>query len=209
MKILFLSDTHEQHRQLTDLPKADMIIHGGDISGLGRAEKIDNFIDWYSHLDYQYKIFIAGNHDFYFEEYSQEEIQKKLPENMYYLNDSGICIEGNNIWGSPITPTFFNWAFNKDRGYDIIQHWQQIPDNTDILITHGPPNMILDKTQRGVLAGCRDLLETIIKIKPKFHLFGHIHEAYGVYKSEDTVFINGSVLDHKYRLKNKPVLFEI
>ena len=92
---------------------------------------------------------------------------------------------------------------------DIIQHWQQIPDNTDILITHGPPNMILDKTQRGVLAGCRDLLETIIKIKPKFHLFGHIHEAYGVYKSEDTVFINGSVLDHKYRLKNKPVLFEI
>lgn len=100
----------------------------------------------YSNLDYQYKIFIAGNHDFYFEDYSQQEIQEKLPENMYYLNDSGICIEGINIWGSPITPTFFNWAFNKDRGYDIIQHWQKIPDNTDILITHGPPNMILDKT---------------------------------------------------------------
>lgn len=132
-----------------------------------------------------------------------------LPQDVFYLCDTGITIEGINIWGSPITPTFFNWAFNRDRGSNIAKYWDKIPQNTDILITHGPPSGILDRTISGSNAGCGDLLKKIELIKPKYHLFGHIHEAYGVYETAHTTFINGSILDEDYRISNPSVSFNI
>lgn len=108
MKILFLSDTHGMHRQLTDLPQADILIHSGDISKRGKDQEVEDFIKWFSDQDYQYKVFIAGNHDFYFERVPVERMQKLLPQNTYYLSDTGIIIEGLNIWGSPIIPWFFD-----------------------------------------------------------------------------------------------------
>lgn len=208
MTILYLSDTHEMHRQLTNLPKADMIIHGGDVSYRGGTDEVEDFMDWFSSLDYQYKVFIAGNHDFYFEGKLQHMIQQILSKNTFYLCDSGITIEGINIWGSPISPSFFNWAFNRDRGEEILRHWKRIPKNTDILITHTPAYGILDYTARGVNVGCEDLLNVINEIKPKYHLSGHIHEGYGIDKKEHTTFINGSVLNENYELTNEIVIFE-
>lgn len=209
MKILYLSDTHEVHRHLTNLPKADMIIHGGDVSYRGGTDEVEDFIDWFSNLDYQYKVFIAGNHDFYFEGKLQHMIQKILSKNTFYLCDSGITIEEINIWGSPISPSFFDWAFNRDRGEEILRHWKRIPKNTDILITHTPAYGILDYTTRGVNVGCENLLNVINEIKPKYHLSGHIHESYGIEKKEHTTFINGSVLNENYELANEPVIFNI
>ncbi|KAA6338397.1 3' 5'-cyclic adenosine monophosphate phosphodiesterase CpdA [termite gut metagenome] len=206
MNILFFSDTHRLHRRLKNLPPADMIIHAGDISFSGEDHEAEDFIRWFGKLDYKYKIFIAGNHDFYFEDETIRRIQQMLPGNAYYLCDSGVEIEGIKCWGSPITP-LFNWAFNCERGEQICGHWKLIPKDTDILITHTPPLGILDRTTRGIHTGCEDLLKTVKRITPRYHLFGHIHEAYGMIQSGETTFINGSVLDKNYYIKNKPVIF--
>ena len=207
MKIITISDTHSQHLGLK-LPEGDMIIHAGDVSGSGSAVAVKSFLNWFSNLDYKYKIFIAGNHDWFFEKNKESEIEKYIPENVIYLNDSGVTIENINIWGSPVQPWFLNWAFNR-MGKEIISHWNKIPENTDILITHGPPYNILDKTTQGTLTGCPYLLEKINKTKPKYHIFGHIHESYGIIEKNNTTFINASVLDVKYRRVNDPIIFEM
>lgn len=209
MKILFISDTHGQYRKLKNLPQADLLIHSGDVSRRGEDHEIEDFIRWFSQLDFQYKIYIAGNHDFYFEDETVNRVQKMLPQNIYYLCDTGVTIEGFSFWGSPITPTFFNWAFNRDRGKEIAKYWNKIPENTDILITHGPPFGILDLTQSGLNVGRENLLKKVKSIKPQYHLFGHIHEAYGVYESAQTTFINGSILDENYVIANQPIVLNL
>ncbi len=208
MKIIFISDTHGKHHEIK-LPAGDMIIHSGDISGRGRVNEIEEFLEWFISQDYKYKIFIAGNHDFYFENKSQSSIQKLMPESVYYLCDSGVEIEGVYIYGSPITPFFYNWAFNRHRGEEIRRHWDIIPKRTDILITHGPAYGILDRTIGGDNAGCEELLTAIERIKPKYHLFGHIHGGYGTSRTEYTTFINGSLLDENYQTVNPPMIIEI
>ncbi|PQJ82612.1 metallophosphoesterase family protein [Polaribacter glomeratus] len=100
------------------------------------------------------KIFIAGNYDFFFERAHRDIIKNKIPKNVIYLNDSGCEIADLKIWGSPVQPEFYNWAFNIECGKEIKQHWDLIPKNIDILITHGPPYGILDKTTRNDLVGC-------------------------------------------------------
>jgi len=209
MKILFLSDTHGLHQKLGDLPQADILIHSGDISNRGRDAEVKDFINWFSSLDYHHKIFIAGNHDFYFEGKTVNDIQKMLPQNIHYLCDSGVMIEGLNIWGSPVTPWFLDWAFNRDRGEEINKHWKLIPKNTDILITHGPPYGILDMNVNKKYTGCKDLLTTVNLIKPKYHLFGHIHESYGIFETEYTSYINACILDENYKMKNRPIIFDV
>ncbi len=209
MKILFMSDTHGLHRKLKNMPHADMLIHAGDVSKRGEDHEIEDFINWFSKQDYQYKIFIAGNHDFYFENETTNRIQKMLPQNTYYLCDTGVVIEEIKFWGSPITPTFFNWAFNRDRGKNIVKYWNKIPKNTDVLITHGPPFGVLDRTKSGLNVGCEDLLKKVRLIQPKYHLFGHIHEHYGTYKDDRIFFVNGSILDENYMMTNEPIIIEI
>jgi Icc-related predicted phosphoesterase len=186
-----------------------MIIHGGDVSGRGAEGDVMDFIDWFCSLDCRYRIFIAGNHDFHLERTSASTIQRLLHGNAYYLCDSGIEIEGLKFWGSPISPFYHNWAFNRIRGQDIMRHWALIPDDTDVLITHGPPAGILDLTAGGVHAGCEDLLQTVRRIRPRYHLFGHIHEAYGKFSTHTATFINGSVLDFNHQPANRPVIIRL
>jgi Icc-related predicted phosphoesterase len=211
MRVVVISDTHNQHRKLL-LPEGDMIIHCGDVCGRGTSTEVYDFIKWFSSLPFKYKIFIAGNHDFYFEKKGISELQEELDENnIIYLNDSSIEVEGIKFWGSPVQPWFYNWAFNRQRGEDIKKHWDLIPDDIDILITHGPPKGILDITQNGDNVGCEDLFQAIERVKPKYNLFGHIHEAYGIYDTiySDTIFINASVLNENYQLVNKPIIIDI
>lgn len=205
MKIVCISDTHGKHKELK-LPEGDMIIHAGDISGMGRLHEITNFLAWFVELPYQYKVFIGGNHDYLLED--QPSVFKALiPDNLIYLENSEVEIEGLKLWGSPITPRFFDWAFNCDRGEKIKQYWDQIPIDTDILITHGPPLGQGDKTQRGEMVGCEDLLIKIQEVQPKYHIFGHIHEGYGITNFKNTTFINASVLDFNYKLVNPALTF--
>ncbi len=208
MKFVVISDTHGQHRSLK-LPKGDIIIHAGDISKRGHPIELEDFLDWFSNLKFKHKIFIAGNHDFFLEQAHPRIIEQMIPKGVVYLNDSGFQIEGLKFWGSPITPWFNDWAFNRERGEEIKQHWDLIPDDTDILITHGPPFGILDETVDGERTGCEELLGKVHQIKPKFHVFGHIHEDYGQYTKGETIFVNASVLDDCYQLVYQPVAIEL
>ncbi len=208
MKFITISDTHGKHHSL-QLPPADAIIHAGDVSSRGREEEIIDFVKWFSGLDYKYKIFVAGNHDFFFERCNELRLKTIIPNNVIYLNDSSIEIEGIKIWGSPISPWFYDWAFNRHRGATIQKHWNLIPNDIDIIVTHGPVYGFLDKTVSGDAVGCKDLLNTIYKIKPKVHICGHIHEGYGQIEDNGINYINASVVDFNYRLVNKPIEFEI
>src|SRR5690625_1620059 len=143
MKIVAISDTHGRHADIV-FPKGDMLIHAGDVSSRGTRTQVADFIDWFARQPHKYKIFIAGKHDFFLEQADVQEIKELIPEGIIYLNDSGVEIEGIKFWGSPVTPWFYNWAFNRDRGEEIKQHWDLIPDDIRVLITHGPPSRILD-----------------------------------------------------------------
>ena len=201
MKILVLSDTHNLHRELPNLPSADIIVHSGDMSMAGTGEEIMDFIDWFTALDYKYKIFIAGNHDCCLEGKKQEVIQSFLSENCYYLYNSGITIEGWKFWGIP----FF---FSDDVKGNSLEIMKQIPDDTDILISHRPSFGILDNADN-INFGCENLLNVVLRVQPRYHLFGHIHDAYGIEESKYTTFVNAALVDEAYRLLNKPFVFDI
>ena len=205
MKICIISDTHEQEKELI-VPKADLLIHCGDLSYQGDRIKILEFVHWFDSQPHKHKIFIAGNHDFLYED---SIFPFDSPFRKNYLYNQAISIEGYIIYASPYTPKFGNWAFMKKRGDEISNEWKKIPQDTDILITHGPPMGILDKTRRGDNAGCYDLMKRVEEIKPKLHAFGHIHEGYGQVEKDGTIFVNASNCDEFYEIKNAPIVVEI
>lgn len=209
MKITLISDTHGKHNSpKLQLPTdSEMIIHAGDFTSMGTLEQVNDFLQWYSNLPCKHKVLIGGNHDFLLER-NPTLFQSLLPDNLIYLENESVKIEGIKIWGSPITPWFYDWAFNRERGEDIRRYWEQIPEDVDILVTHGPPYMQGDRTSRGESVGCEDLLEFVLKIKPKYHVFGHIHEAYGTTQNEYTTFINASCLNLNYQMVNAPVCID-
>ena len=209
MKLVFFSDSHNQHRQI-HFPPGDVLICCGDLSSSGTLSEIEAFAQYLSTLKYQHKIVIAGNHDFALEDHRQNQAEHILnTAQIHYLNDSGIHINDVFFWGSPIQPTFFDWAFNRQRGSQIQAHWNLIPPTVNVLITHGPPYRILDQCHTGSHVGCQNLLQTIQKIQPQIHAFGHIHEAYGMTKRGLTTFINAAVVDRKYRLTNPCIVQDI
>jgi len=185
-----------------------MIIHAGDMSEMGTKEQIVDFMNWFSSLDYQYKVLIAGNHDFFLEQATSKEIKKLIPEGVIYLNDSGVEIEGLKIWGSPVQPWFHNWAFNRSEK-SICKHWNEIPNDTDILITHVPPKHILDQNRREESCGCPHLTARVKELNPHYHIFGHIHESYGMIEYNGTTYVNSSNLDFLYEYANQPILIDI
>ena len=212
MKITFISDTHGKHAELTDkLPGGDVLIHSGDFmrGGYEEGEAID-FFDWLEHdvTGYKYKIFIAGNHDRLFENEPEQAIKLKdaYAPSTIYLQDSSFKIEGIKFYGSPWTPSFNNWAFNVERDSDAIEEiWNKIPDDVDVLITHGPPLGILDYTPYGGDVGCERMISKVLEVQPLIHVFGHVHSSYGHKYNETTDFINASNLNDNYKLVNEPV----
>ena len=208
MKFVAISDTHSRHHNIR-LPRGDVLIHTGDISYRGKKEEITDFLEWFRVQKFQHKIFIAGNHDFYLEKIKPAELSQLIPEGVTYLNDSGTSVGPVKIWGSPVTPWFHNWAFNRHRGEPIRKHWELIPSDTDLLITHGPVYGCLDMLINEQHVGCQDLLRKVLFIKPKVHLCGHIHESYGSIKRSGIRFINACLLNEMYEPGNRPIVFEL
>lgn len=213
MKISLISDTHNKHKQIEkQLRGGLLLIHAGDISSMGYNHEIENFCKWFDGINgYIYKIFIAGNHDFGFENYPNQtmEIISKYP-GIIYLQDNLIEIEGIKIYGSPWQPEFYNWAFNLPRnGKELEEKWNMVPEDVDILITHGPAFGYVDKViGRDENLGCEKLVERIKNIKPKIHVCGHIHSGYGYVFDEGTHYINASVLNERYIYSQKPFTIE-
>jgi Icc-related predicted phosphoesterase len=224
-KITLISDTHQKHNQLrNDLPGGDILIHAGDFmsSGYYKTEAIE-FFNWFDAIDnYDTKVLIAGNHDRLMED--EPEWAKGILtgyKTVEYLQDDwlGIYNDGPNgdlpeenvrIYGSPWQPEFHNWAFNLPRnGEEMKAKWDAIPDNTDILVTHGPPFGHLDiPGGQSIRVGCEMLRHRVDTIRPKIHVFGHIHGSWGHYFDGHTHFFNAAVLNEQYMYANLPFNFE-
>lgn len=207
MRIVCLSDTHFPPHSI-QVPEGDVLIVAGDVCLRGHEYELKLFDDFLGHLPHRHKVLVAGNHDWALADAEGEEI-KSLVKNATYLEDSGVEIEGVKFWGSPWQPEFMNWAFNLHRGQQLAEVWRLIPDDTDVLITHTPPYGILDQIPSGEHVGCKDLLEALQRVRPKVHVFGHIHEGYGVLKQNGTTFINASVCDEHYRPVNAPIVIDL
>ena len=163
MKILHISDTHNKHQLLKYLPEADVIVHTGDITEDGTEDEVKNFIEWFSSLPYAHKIFIAGNHDNCLYGAKIEG----LPDNVHYLCNEGITIDGIKFYGEPM-------FLEDDLEGNFPELFSRIPDDTDVLLTHQPPLGILDE-QDGINYGDNHLYKRVMDVRPKYHLFGHLH----------------------------------
>jgi Icc-related predicted phosphoesterase len=189
MRIVCVSDTHARHDK-TVVPDGDILIHAGDLTSHGDLEDVESFDRWLGALPHPHKVVICGNHDFCFQEMASRA--RSRITNAIYLEDESVEVEGVKIYGSPWQPWFGGWAFNLQRGPEIAAKWKLIPDDTQILVTHGPPEGVLDRTTRGEFAGCRDLFDRVLEVKPRLHVFGHIHEAAGRADFDGITFVNAS-----------------
>lgn len=205
MRLVCISDTHGDHEKVT-LPSGDLLIHAGDVTGHGTEAETRGFFDWFKSQPFEYKICIAGNHDTFMEQEPEMSRQMADDAGVILLNDSGVDINGFSFWGSPITPRFMDWAFMADAGADIETHWNQIPTNTDVLVTHGPPYGILDEVVREGMekehVGCPSLLSRIALVKPQIHVFGHIHEGHGSELINGVLYRNVSTMNRHYQIAN-------
>jgi Icc-related predicted phosphoesterase len=200
------------HGYLPLLSGGDLLIIAGDLTAIDTEVGYEIFSKWLEQQNYRKKIVIAGNHDGLLQRAGIEKSSSMFP-GATYLQDTGLQWENIKIWGSPWTPTFCSWYFMKPRGEPIKEKWDLIPDDTDILITHGPPLGIQDQVENfseynvGKFAGCEELRNTINhRLKNlKLHIFGHIHGCYGKVYVNGTHFINASIMDDNYRPVNKPI----
>lgn len=209
MKIVAISDVHTKISKVT-LPSGDLLLIAGDLTLSGTIQELIKFNSDLEVIKPLYKngiVCIAGNHDWLFQK--QHGVAKSLVTNAQYLEDELIEICGIKIWGSPYSKWYYDWAFNLHPGKELQDKWSKIPDNIDIVMTHGPCFNILDRVPRGESVGDKDLLDAILRAKPKFHICGHIHNGYGMKKFHDITFINASSCDESYAPINPPIEFEI
>jgi Icc-related predicted phosphoesterase len=224
MKIVLVSDTHGLHNSIR-IPHGDLLVHAGDLSASGKDSEVAAAAKWLGSLPHRHKIAIAGNHDWLFERQPTLAAALLRSAGVSYLQDSGINIDGLSIYGSPWQPEFMHWAFNVPRG-QLATYWDEIPTGLDILITHGPPYGILDQR---VLPGVRrlapwedeepfagsdhvgdeELLATVERVKPRIHVFGHIHSGYGKTQNNHTAFYNASLCDEDYEPMHEPWVIDV
>lgn len=214
MRVVCISDTHNCNEQIV-VPDGDLLIHSGDATVNGTVGEIVEFNRWFASLPHRRKIFVAGNHDWLFER-NDVAARELLSENIEYLKDTSVEVDGLHLYGSPWQPRFFDWAFNLNRGPEMAEKWRMIPDDVDVLITHGPPYGILDAVPRkwGIdQSGCEELRKRVDVLtttgKLKAHIFGHIHCGYGTEMVNGVRFVNASNCDEHYRPTQPPIVFDV
>lgn len=212
------------------MPDGDVLLHAGDFTQTGRLEEIESFCRWFGSLPHKRKIVIAGNHDLSLHGGSYHEtaprfghpvtdvaataakaraLIEQIP-NCEYLCDSGTRVRGLRVWGSPWQPWFHDWAFNLPRGEACRAKWRLIPEGTDIVMTHGPALGYGDRCASGHRAGCLDLLDELQqRVRPAYHVFGHIHESWGAQTDGVTTYLNASTCTLKYRPDNPALIFDL
>ena len=197
MKILHLSDTHGCHHRLRNLPEADVLVHSGDFTMTGTESEALDFLNWLCDLPYKHKIFICGNHD----DCLYDANIDGLDNNVHYLRNSGVEIDGVKFYGVPM--------FMDDCAYGRqIRNYAEISEDTDVLITHSPAYGILDEDDN-VRYGSEELLERIMMIRPKYHLFGHVHARHGILTMNGSVYSNGAIMNNDYTRLNEPNVIEL
>lgn len=203
-RIVALGDSHGQHKRIK-MPPGDILVHCGDFSNHGDQQNLLNFNQWLGELDYPIKLVTPGNHD----GFTQRDLllSKALFTNATLLIDESIEVKGYKFYFSPWTPEFLNWSWMKPRD-QMNQVWDKVPEDIDVLVTHGPPKDILDVVPRpsGFHAGCEKLYEQVTsRIRPAIHIFGHLHGGHGYHRHGETDYYNVSCLDDNYNMYPNPV----
>jgi Icc-related predicted phosphoesterase len=208
MRLLHISDTHGFHGLFPDdrFKDIDVVIHSGDSSNwkdpYRNEPEVRNFIEWYKNVPVKHKIYVAGNHD--------TSIERRMvtpgdfaAAGIIYLENSATTIDGIKFWGSPHTPTFGEWAFMKKRE-KLNRVWETIPEDTNVLIVHGPPkgvrDLSYDRDGNLEFCGCSALMKRCWALSLKLVCFGHIHNMDGVdtnqgvshYSRTPTIFSNAA-----------------
>ena len=215
MRIVCISDTHCMHARIR-VPDGDVLVHAGDMTMRGDLAAIANAGAWLASLPHEHKVVIAGNHDWAFQETPAEAIAAlRQDDSIHYLQDSAVELGGLQFYGSPWQPEFCNWAFNLPRNeHRLRKVWESVPNNTDVLVSHGPPHGILDRCPdryTGCLISVGDevLMRTCRRVRPRLHVFGHIHEGYGSKTEGPTQFVNASICTGSYAPSNAPVVVDM
>lgn len=237
LRFVAISDTHSQHHSLK-IPDGDVLIHCGDFTNHGSFAEVQSFAKWFLAQPHKHKVLVPGNHDMimdknYYRSYwndwshtkesTSEAFALFAAENVHVLLDSGVEVEGVKLYGSPHVPQHTAWktAFN-EQPEDLPKYWKKIPDDVDVLLTHSPPAGKLDREPFGDRGGCAHLLEEVQqRIKPKYHIFGHIHSDWGAevdepveggtngeLPSSGTCFINAASVSDFYFVR-KPICFSV
>lgn len=222
-RIVIISDTHECHNELDPLPKADILLHCGDIgmstcckskfSAVRTLKDFDRFLARNTQVGKA--IVIGGNHDKFLELMDDDEVKQTLPH-ATVLNNSSITVCNLTIYGSPRSrgkswnaayqPTNKNWHAGNSRSANT----SQVPEakECDILMTHGPPrgSILLGANQEKRIGHDSTLPKARL-----LHAFGHIHDAYGAaWSSEDSVLhICAALMGGVYVPTNGPVIVDV
>ncbi|MBL8680966.1 MAG: metallophosphoesterase [Myxococcales bacterium] len=204
LRVVAVADTHTFEGDFREIPDGDVFVHAGDLCRGGRLSELESVAAWISALPHTYKLVVPGNHDWSF---VKEPLASRalLGESVTVLEDRGVEIEGVRFWGSPWQPEFHQWAFNLPRGRALAEKWALIPADTHVLVTHGPPEGIGDRTLTNGRQGCADLLARVRVIAPKLHMFGHIHEDGGAWQHGPTWFANVTT----WECERAPTVFDV
>lgn len=210
MRLVCLADTHKRHEEVY-LPDGDVLIFSGDMCGGGVESSARRFINWFGKQPHKEKVMIAGNHDRCFDSEAKPLLKLFAEERgIQYLEHESTSIRGVKFFGSPYQPEFCEWAFNIRRGKELARLWSQIPVDTEVLITHGPPYGILDSTVSGERCGCEDLRRRINDLSDlRANIFGHIHYSYGMEEIKGIKYVNSSICAEDYEPINKPIVIDI
>jgi Icc-related predicted phosphoesterase len=218
LTIVAISDTHNQAEKMT-VPDGDILIHAGDLTMGGTGKELAQAAKWLGSMQKRFKAVIAipGNHDFGAQDDPVRTRQLFTNYGVRLLIDDYMLVDGIKFYGSPWQPWFYDWAFNfprNDGGVMARQKWDQIPHDTNVLITHGPPYGLLDKTlghSYDNRVGCPQLIRAILA-RPAIqaHIFGHIHESFGQHEEDGVWFINAAICDREQYAPVQPAqVFEI
>jgi Icc-related predicted phosphoesterase len=203
MRIVCMSDTHNRHGGL-EVPPGELLIHAGDFTVMGDPGEVADFNGWLGRLPHPHKIVVAGNHDSLFER--DPEAARAMLSNAVYLHESEARVEGLRIWGAAWNPESYSFAraFSVERGRELAGRWSRVPAGIDVLVTHGPPRGIGDEG-----FGCEDLRRELGRIRPRLHVFGHVHDGYGTTRAEGTIYVNAAVCDRGYRASHPVQVVEL
>lgn len=207
MEIVVVSDLHGKFLEMEHpIPEGDIFIAAGDVTQLGSIEEFVSFNDWLASLPHEHKFLVPGAHDTWLQELP--EAAEKVLTNCTYLVDKEVIVQGVRFYGTPVQHEFYEFAYTHTREAELLPKIQAIPSGTNVLITHVPPKGVRD-FEDGAHVGSQPLIERVLLVKPEIHVFGHVHEQYGIEKSEGIMFVNAAICDVAHRPCNKPLKFSL
>lgn len=216
MRLVLISDTHGHHAKL-QLPDGDVLIHAGDFTNYGKPKEVASFCNWFAQQPHKYKVVISGNHEVALDHNhvaqniaSQSIVRDYMLQDAFvYLVHSALAIEGVQFFFSAYTPTYGNWAFMLPDDALAIK-WAQIPAETQVLVTHGPPKGILDLNQEGVHCGSATLLQRVQLLNNlKLWVGGHIHPSRGMHFQNGVQFANVAICSEENMPLNDATVIDL